>query len=270
MLYSQEMQQPAGRHGCGGGTPVLQTRAVMQGSLNMQDSPGSDAFLVTSLSYTWPGGAQPTLVIDELRLARGDSLLLRGPSGSGKSTLLSAIAGVIDVPRGSIEVAGSDIGALRGGTRDRFRVDHIGLIFQVFNLLPWLNALENVLLPCRFSARRRQRAGTNPEMAARRLLTELGLDDPVLIASPAMSLSVGQQQRVAAARALLGAPELILADEPTSALDEETKASFVDLLRRECAEAGAGLLFVSHDRGLESHFDHVVEFPDVNRGGRQC
>jgi putative ABC transport system ATP-binding protein len=242
----------------------------MHSSLNMQDSVGGDAFIVTSLSYTWPGGTKPTLDIDELRLARGESLLLRGSSGSGKSTLLSAIAGVIDVPRGSVEVAGSDVGALRGGARDRFRVDHLGLIFQVFNLIPWLSALENVLLPCRFSKRRRLRTGADPETAARRLLSELGLDDPALIAAPAMSLSVGQQQRVAAARALLGAPELILADEPTSALDDETKESFIDLLRRECADAGAGLLFVSHDRGLESHFDRVVEFTNLNRGGRSC
>ena len=233
----------------------------------MPDKKREDAFRVTSLCYTWPGNATPTLAIDDLRLARGESLLLRGPSGSGKSTLLSAIAGVIDVPRGSVEVAGTDVGSLRGGARDRFRADHIGLIFQVFNLVPWLSAVENVLLSCKFSERRRNRPNGGPEQAARRLLHELGLDDEALLAAPAMYLSVGQQQRVAAARALLGAPELVLADEPTSALDEETKASFVDLLRRECAEAGAGLLFVSHDRGLESHFDRVVEFADLNQGG---
>lgn len=237
----------------------------------MIDNLQEDAFLITSLIYKWPGATTPTLAIDELRLARGESLLLRGPSGSGKSTLLSAIGGVIDVPRGSVEIAGTDIGILRGAVRDRFRVDHIGLIFQVFNLIPWLSALENVLLPCHYSRRRQQRAGSNPELTARRLLAELDLGDQALIGAPAMSLSVGQQQRVAAARALLGAPELILADEPTSALDEETKASFVELLRRECSEAGAGLLFVSHDRGLESHFDRVVEFSDLNHaGGKTC
>ena len=239
-------------------------------SWNMQDSEREDAFQVTSLCYTWPGNAEPTLAIDELRVARGESLLLRGPSGAGKSTLLSAIAGVIDVPRGSVEVAGTDIGALRGGARDRFRADHIGLIFQVFNLVPWLSAVENVLLSCEFSQRRRKRLNGDPEQAAGRLLHELGLDDDALLAAPALSLSVGQQQRVAAARALLGAPELVLADEPTSALDEEAKASFVDLLGRECAAADAGLLFVSHDRGLESHFDRVVEFTDLNHGGRSC
>jgi len=231
---------------------------------------GVDAFLVTSLTYTWPGNEEPTLVIDELRLERGQSLLLRGPSGSGKSTFLSAIAGVINVPRGSVAVAGTDLATLRGGARDRFRADHIGLIFQVFNLVPWLSAVDNVLLSCRFSEQRRKRLAGRPEQVARRLLDELGLHDSALLAAPAMSLSVGQQQRVAAARALLGAPELILADEPTSALDDETKASFVDLLRGECAAAGAGLLFVSHDRGLESHFDRVVEFGELNRGAQRC
>jgi putative ABC transport system ATP-binding protein len=230
----------------------------------------ADAFLVTSLTYTWPGNEEPTLVIDELRLERGESLLLRGPSGSGKSTFLSAIAGVINVPRGSVAVAGTDLATLRGGACDRFRADHIGLIFQVFNLVPWLSAMDNVLLSCKFSEQRRKRLAGAAEQVARRLLDELGLHDSALLAAPAMSLSVGQQQRVAAARALLGAPELILADEPTSALDEETKASFVDLLRGECAAAGAGLLFVSHDRGLESHFDRVVEFGDLNRGGQRC
>ena len=144
-------------------------------------------------------------------------------------------------------------------------MDHIGLIFQVFNLVPWLSALENILLPCRFSERRRRRAGPDPAAAARRLLRELGLDDPALAAASAATLSVGQQQRVAAARALIGKPDLVLADEPTSALDADARTTFVDLLTRECAGAGAALLFVSHDRSLESRFDSAVDFRDLNR-----
>jgi putative ABC transport system ATP-binding protein len=164
-----------------------------------------------------------------------------------------------------MRVADQDIAALRGSVRDRFRVDHIGMIFQVFNLIPWLSALENVLLPCTFSQRRRTRAGDDPAGTARRLLDELGLSDPSLTSKQAHELSVGQQQRVAAARALIGKPDLILADEPTSALDEAAKATFVELLARECAEAGTALLFVSHDRGLERHFDRSVDFQDLNR-----
>jgi putative ABC transport system ATP-binding protein len=221
---------------------------------------------IDRLSYRWPGAERSTLEIGALSLAFGERLFLYGPSGCGKSTLLSAIAGVVDVPKEVISVAGQDLGGLLGGARDKFRVDHIGIIFQVFNLIPWLSALENVLLPCTFSQRRRARAGDDPAGTARRLLYELGLSDPSLASKPANELSVGQQQRVAAARALIGKPDLILADEPTSALDEAAKAAFVDLLARECAEAGTALLFVSHDRSLEHHFDRSIDFRDLNRG----
>ncbi|SDE62490.1 ABC transporter ATP-binding protein [Ruegeria marina] len=221
---------------------------------------------IERLVYRWPGAARSTLGIGALSLASGERLFLHGPSGCGKSTLLSAIAGVVDVPTGAILVADKDVGALNGGARDRFRVDHIGMIFQVFNLIPWLSALENVLLPCTFSKRRLERSGEDPAGTARNLLDELGLSDPSLASKPASELSVGQQQRVAAARALIGKPDLILADEPTSALDEVAKAAFVDLLARECAEAGTALLFVSHDRSLEHHFDRSVDFLALNGG----
>jgi putative ABC transport system ATP-binding protein len=223
------------------------------------------ALRIERLVYRWPGAERSTLEIGALSLASGESLFLYGPSGCGKSTLLSAIAGVVDVPKGAIHVADLDLGALHGGARDRFRVDHIGMIFQVFNLVPWLSARENVLLPCTFSSRRSVRTGDDPAGSAERLLNELGLSDPSLTSKQAHELSVGQQQRVAAARALIGKPDLILADEPTSALDEAAKAAFVDLLARECAEAGTALLFVSHDRSLERHFDHSVDFEDLNR-----
>ncbi|MCL5779101.1 ABC transporter ATP-binding protein [Limibaculum sp. FT325] len=220
---------------------------------------------IERLVYRWPPAVRSTLDIDALSLASGERLFLYGPSGCGKSTLLSAIAGVVDVPKGAVRVAERDLGAMRGGARDRFRVDHIGMIFQVFNLISWLSALENVLLPCRFSPRRRARAGDEPAGTAQRLLDELGLSGPFLASKPANELSVGQQQRVAAARALIGKPDLILADEPTSALDEAAKAAFVDLLARECAAAGTALLFVSHDRSLERHFDRSVDFEALNR-----
>ncbi|NDW45653.1 ABC transporter ATP-binding protein [Ruegeria sp. PrR005] len=224
------------------------------------------ALHVENLTFNWPGSENATLRIPNLSLAQGERNFLFGPSGCGKSTLLSAIAGVVDVSPGAILVANNDVGALNGGARDRFRVDHIGMIFQVFNLIPWLSALENVLLPCTFSKRRLARAGEDPAGTARHLLDELGLSDPSLVSKPANELSVGQQQRVAAARALIGKPDLILADEPTSALDEAAKAVFVDLLARECAEAGSALLFVSHDRSLEHHFDRSVDFVALNGG----
>lgn len=223
------------------------------------------ALKVQDLKFSWPGSDDTTLGISDLSLAPGERGFLFGPSGSGKSTLLSAIAGVVDIAPGTIQVAGQDVGAVQSSGRDRFRADHIGIIFQVFNLVPWLSALENVLLPCTFSTHRRARCGPDPAKEAQRLLHELGLSDPAVSSKQAHELSVGQQQRVAAARALIGAPDLILADEPTSALDEDAKVSFVELLARECASSEAALLFVSHDRSLEPHFDRSLDFQRLNR-----
>ena len=221
---------------------------------------------IKSLRYCWPGSSEPILDIDKFDLHAQEKVMLRGPSGSGKSTLLSAIAGVIAVPKSSVHVVGTDVGGLSGSDRDRFRVDHLGIIFQVFNLLPWLSAVDNVLLPCRFSARRRENVVGDPMKAATRLLGELGLTGDKLLNGPASALSIGQQQRVAAARALIGSPEVVLADEPTSALDEEAKNAFVELLLKECHESEASLLFVSHDRTLEKHFDRTVELDILNSG----
>lgn len=225
------------------------------------------AVTIKSLRYSWPGTSDPLLDIGTFNLERGESLFLSGPSGSGKSTLLAAIAGVIDIPHDTIQVAGMNVGALSGGQKDRFRADHLGIIFQVFNLLPWLSPVENVLLPCRFSEVRRNRTGADPAATAEALLAELGLNTSALLHGPSSALSVGQQQRVAAARALIGAPDVVLADEPTSALDEDAKDGFIRLLLRECANAGASLLFVSHDRTLAKHFDRAADLSELNAVG---
>ncbi|WP_206040724.1 ABC transporter ATP-binding protein [Roseobacter ponti] len=228
------------------------------------------AISIQSLHYTWPGATEAVLNIGRFDLQAGETVFLSGPSGSGKSTLLAAIAGVIDIPDGTVTVRGQDLSALSGSARDRFRAAHLGIIFQVFNLLPWLSPVENVLLPCRFSGIRRQQAGPDPAVTAAHLLRDLGLGDPALQNAPASALSVGQQQRVAAARALIGAPGVVLADEPTSALDEDAKTGFVDLLLRECAAAGTSLLFVSHDRSLARHFDRAEDLRDLQSAGVPC
>lgn len=217
-----------------------------------------------NLHFSWSSKQEPTLKIEAFNLRPNEKIFIRGPSGSGKSTLLSAISGIVDVEEGTVCVAGTDVGCLKGAARDKFRVDHLGIIFQAFNLLPWLSAIDNVLLPCRFSQRRRKNAGSDPTQTASGLLAELGLTDPILLKKPASELSVGQQQRVAAARALIGSPDIVLADEPTSALDEDAKNAFVDLLLRECNKTGASLLFVSHDSTLERHFDRTVNLPMLN------
>jgi putative ABC transport system ATP-binding protein len=172
---------------------------------------------------------------------------------------------VLAAQRGRVRVLGQDLGALSGARRDAFRAAHIGLVFQMFNLLPYLSVLDNVLLPARFSAERRRHAQPDPASEARRLLGELGITQAAASGRSVAELSIGQQQRVAVARALLGRPELVIADEPTSALDSDTRDAFLRLLMSECAAAGAALLFVSHDTALGGLFDRQLSIAEVNR-----
>jgi putative ABC transport system ATP-binding protein len=225
------------------------------------------AIQLHQLVFGWPRQTSPCIDIPELAIGLGERIFLHGPSGSGKSTLLALLGGVAVAQQGRITLLDTEITSLSGRARDRFRADHIGFLFQQFNLLPWLSALDNVLLPCTFSARRRQRAGQNstpPRAEAERLLQRLDLAAEDWH-KPAAELSVGQQQRVAAARALIGQPELLIADEPTSALDAARQQIFVDLLLQETQAAGATLVFVSHDQRLAAHFDRQLELPAINR-----
>lgn len=219
------------------------------------------------ITFFWPGQAQPTLRIPSFTLAQGETLFLSGPSGGGKSTLISLIAGILQPTTGRVCVHGTRMDSLPRAARDSLRGDAIGIIFQQFNLISHLSMLNNVLLPCRFSAVRAQRAAEkdgSPEHSAQRLLEALGLGSELWNKNVAR-LSVGQQQRVAAARALVGAPPLIMADEPTSALDADRRADFLQLLLRQCAEAGSSLLFVSHDAALADMFARRVSLAHINR-----
>ena len=232
----------------------------------MLDKLPADGPLVDAqdLRFRWPGAPADTLNVPELRLAAGEQLFLRGASGSGKSTLLALLAGVLAPSGGRLRLLGHDAAALSGAARDRLRADHIGVVFQQFNLLPYLSVHDNVTLALRFSARRRGAAGSGD---AGRLLATMGLPEP-LWARPAAQLSVGQQQRVAAARALIGRPALLLADEPTSALDEDARDAFMALLQQCCAEAGSALVFVSHDARLAQRFARVADLAQLNHAGR--
>jgi putative ABC transport system ATP-binding protein len=207
----------------------------------------------SDLRFRWPGAGADALVLPALTIAPAESIFLRGASGSGKSTLLGLLAGVLVPSAGSLKLLGQETKTLSGPARDRLRADHLGVIFQQFNLLPYLSVLDNVELALRFSPRRRAQAQAGD---AGRLLGAMGLD-AALWKRPAATLSVGQQQRVAAARALIGRPALILADEPTSALDDDARDAFLRLLKACCAEAGSALVFVSHDARLASHFGRV-------------
>ncbi|MDT8407987.1 MAG: ABC transporter ATP-binding protein [Wenzhouxiangellaceae bacterium] len=226
----------------------------------------SEPLLVLELlRFTWPGDAGPVIDRLDLTIDRGRRVFLAGASGSGKSTLLALIGGLVTPDSGSVRFAGQDLKTLSGAARDRFRADHLGVIFQQFNLLPWLDAVANVRLGCQFSRLRRDRAG-NADQQARYLLAAMGLPEDRWNRR-ADALSVGQQQRVAAARALIGRPDLVLADEPTSALDAERRDGFVELLFEQAEQAGSSLLFVSHDRQLAERFDEVHELDDLNRAG---
>jgi putative ABC transport system ATP-binding protein len=220
-----------------------------------------------AVTFAWPG--QPRLLeIDHFALRRGEKVFLKGPSGSGKTTLLGLLGGVHLPDNGTIRLLDQSMSELSGARRDRFRADHTGYIFQMFNLLPYLSVVENVTLPCRFSTLRRQRVFAHTaslEQAATDLLAGLGLSDPALLRRPVTELSIGQQQRVAAARALIGSPELVIADEPTSALDTDSREAFLRLLFAECQRGGSSLLFVSHDSSLEPLFDRALSLKDINR-----
>jgi putative ABC transport system ATP-binding protein len=225
---------------------------------------GSQPLLhIRDLRFRWPRASQVCLDIPSFELRDGQTMFLRGPSGGGKSTLLSVAAGVLKVEHGSVHLLGNDWSGLSSARRDRLRADHVGYIFQQFNLLPYLSVLDNVMLACRFSAVRTARAG-DVRSAAQNLLGRVGLA-PAEWSRPAADLSVGQQQRVAAARALIGRPELVIADEPTSALDEALRNSFMDLLLQACRDAGSALLFVSHDARLADRFDVQVDLATINR-----
>ncbi len=226
----------------------------------------SPVLSVESLRFAWPGTGAPCIDIDRLDIAPGEAVFVHGPSGCGKSTLLSLLAGVLVADAGRVALLGQDWAALSGAARDRARVAHVGYIFQQFNLLPYLSVLDNVLLPCRFSTRRMAQASRDgPALAqAQQLLERMGLDAS-LWKRQAMQLSVGQQQRVAAARALIGLPEVVIADEPTSALDEDRREAFLDVLLAACAANRSALVFVSHDRRIAARFARHVLLPAINR-----
>lgn len=218
---------------------------------------------VEGLTFRWPGRVPFALTIPQFAVAAGETVLMLGESGSGKSTLLSLICGTVLPDAGRVSVAGRDLTTLSGGARDRFRAEHVGVIFQQFNLLPFGTVADNILLPLRFAPARRERAGRARDTAAT-LCRTLGLPDEVFTARADM-LSVGQQQRVAVARALIGQPPLIVADEPTSSLDAGSQAAFLDLLFGQCAATGTALLMVSHDPRLGDRFDRVVRIEDIAR-----
>ncbi|MCV3271294.1 ABC transporter ATP-binding protein [Roseobacter sinensis] len=218
--------------------------------------------------FRWAGRSGFSVSVPDLQVMPGETVLLLGESGSGKSTLLSLICGTVLADSGRVEVYGQDIAALSGGAHDRFRAERIGMIFQQFNLLPFGSVLDNILLPIRFAPERRARAG-DARAEAVELCHALGLPAGITSAKAA-TLSVGQQQRVAVARALIGRPPIVIADEPTSALDAGTQTAFLDLLFAQVRGHGTTLLMVSHDPRLADRFDRVLHMQDIAQIARQA
>jgi putative ABC transport system ATP-binding protein len=220
---------------------------------------------IRDLRFSYRPGEE-ILRIREFRVERGERVFLHGPSGSGKTTLLGLVAGVLShgsQGQGVLEVLGQDFLRTPPGRRDTFRGDHIGYVFQMFNLIPYLDVEGNIALPVRMSRVRRARLGTTPvREEVRRLGEALGIAG--LLGKKVTDLSVGQQQRVAAARALMGSPALIIADEPTSALDADARAAYLEVLFAQCAARGSTLLFVSHDAALRPLFPRCVSLAEIN------
>jgi putative ABC transport system ATP-binding protein len=207
-----------------------------------------------------------SLNIDQLLIEKKTKTFIEGPSGCGKTTFLNVITGLIKPNRGQINVLDTDLTTLNPITCDQFRADHFGIIFQLFNLLPYLTVIENIILPCTFSNSRKQKAlliSSSLEDEAKRLCRELDITD-TLLNKPVNQLSIGQQQRVSIARAIIGQPEIIIADEPTSALDNERKNQFMSLLLKECETYNLNLIFVSHDTSLQQHFDTSYNLNTLN------
>ncbi len=224
---------------------------------------GVPAVELQQLRFSYRVG-RDVLAIDHLSIARGESVFLHGPSGSGKTTLLGLLAGVLVPTSGSVKVLGTDFAAISSGARDAFRARHLGYVFQMFNLIPYLSVRDNILLPIRLDAGRRARLGaTSLDDAVAGMASQLDIGE--LLDAPIAELSVGQQQRVAAARALIGHPEIVIADEPTSALDTDRREQFLSLLFASCKKAEATLIFVSHDHTLMPLFSRTVELTELNR-----
>ncbi len=218
---------------------------------------------IDELRFRWPKQTFDLLAIPELHVEQSQHTFIQGSSGSGKTTLLNLLCGINVCSAGSLSVLGNDLAKLSSQQRDQFRGDHLGVIFQQFNLLPYLTVTENIQLPCRFSKTRRDKVDDVSQEVAR-LLDALDLHES-LANKKVTELSAGQQQRVAACRAMIGSPELIIADEPTSALDMLNRDRFLELLFQEAEKHSGTIVFVSHDPTIAHHFPKIIDLSELNQ-----
>lgn len=222
---------------------------------------------LTNLAFAYTKSQkQPTLNINHWALESGESVFVQGPSGSGKSTFLNILCGMLPATQGEVCIFGERLDQMSARQRDRFRADNIGYVFQQFNLIQYLDVIDNIRLARRFSkaqSKSKIQSKSAPQADIEQLLLKLNIDAEHWH-KPAHSLSIGQQQRVAIARAFINQPRLLIVDEPTSSLDANNRDSFMSLLMNLVEETKATLIFVSHDEHLASYFSRVDQIADIN------
>ena len=219
---------------------------------------------VENLNYSLGNNNKFSLKINKFILKKSDSFLIYGDSGAGKSTFLNLLSGTLRPQEGAINILGTNIVDSSSAVKDKIRGDHFGIVFQTFNLLPYITVKNNILLGKAYS-NRKQLLSSNDEVKI--LMDKLSLNYKDLVDRKAYELSIGQQQRVAVARALIGKPEIIIADEPTSALDQDNQKEFINLLFKSLDENEQGLIMVSHDKKLSNKFKivkNITEICEVN------
>lgn len=228
----------------------------------MTDSAAKVVIELSKLKYRWPKSPIDTLAIPALQVHQGQHLFIQGASGSGKSTLLNILSGVLSAQSGKVNILNTDLQTLSQAQKDRFRAEHMGIVFQQFNLLPYLTAYENIALALKVSKKSPLPQNSGDPILS--LLAELGLTATVA-KQAANTLSIGQQQRVAVARALITQPAILIVDEPTSALDSDSRDQFMQQLFKVAEDANSTIIFVSHDEALKTHFKQHIQLADINQ-----
>ena len=219
---------------------------------------------IKNLKFSYSPTSPTTLYIPEFEVSSGEEVYIYGPSGTGKTTFLEILAGVLTPQEGEVNILGKNLTQMSARERDKFRAEHLGYVFQSFNLIPYLSVFENIELPLKLSKERRAKLDSfDYALAIRGLCGSLGISD--LLDKNVSRLSVGQQQRVAVARAMIGKPDIILADEPTSALDSDHREKFLKILFELAEFYGTTVLFVSHDRSIENLFSRAVSLGSINK-----